>query len=54
MSSLGNVSKESFFFPVFRRGKAVFYDSARTQLNKEKVVLELGKVTLHRSGYGGC
>ena len=50
--SLGSVSDKSFFFPVFRRGRpvggqAVLYNTARVQLNKEREVLGLGKITWH-------
>ena len=50
--SLGSVSDNSFFFPVFRRGRpvggrAVSYNTARVQLNKEREVLGLGKITWH-------
>ena len=55
--SLGDVSEDSFFFPVFRRGKvvedkAVSYNSARIQLNKERVSLKLGKITCHSRRIG--
>ena len=55
---LGDVSEDSVFFPVFRRGKvvedkAVSYSSARTQLHKNRVLLRLGKITW-RSGRIGA
>ena len=57
--SLGDVSEDSFFFPVFRQGrvvedKAVSYNSARMQLNKERVALKLGKITWHSGRIGAA
>ena len=57
--SLGDISEEAFIFPVFRRGKpvggeAVSYFAARKQLNKERELLGLGKVTWHSGRIGAA
>ena len=57
--SLGDILGEAYIFPVFRRGKpvwdqAVSYNSARIQLNKERELLCLGKVTWHSGRIGAA
>ena len=57
--SLGDIPSEAFIFPVFRRGKAVWsqavsYNSARIQLNKLRVELDLGNVTWHSGRIGAA
>ena len=59
LKSLGDISKEAFIFPVFRRGKpvesqAVSYFAARKQLVKERELLGLGEVTWHSGRIGGA
>ena len=54
-----DISSEAYIFPVFRRGKpvwdqAVSYNSARIQLNKERELLGLGKVTWHSGRIGAA
>ena len=49
---MGDISKEAFIFPVFRKGKpvggqAVSYFAVRKQLVKEREFLGLGEVTWH-------
>ena len=56
---MGDISKEAFIFPVFRKGKlvggqAVSYFAARKQLVKERELLGLGEVTWHSSRIGGA
>ena len=57
--SLGDISEEAYIFPVFREGKpvgdqAVSYYAARKQLNKERELLGLGKVTWHSGRIGAA
>ena len=59
LESLGDISEESFIFPVFRKGKAVqdqavSYCAARKQLCKERELLGLGGVSWHSGRIGGA
>ena len=57
--SLGDISEEAYIFSVFFGGKpvgdrAVSYYAARMQLNKERELLGLGKVTWHSGRIGAA
>ena len=52
LGSLGDIPDEGLIFPVFRRGKAVSYNSVRMQLNKLRVELGLGNNTWHSGRIG--
>ena len=59
LKSLGDIPSQAYIFPVFRRRKpvwdqAVSYNSARIQLNKERELLGLGKVTWHLGRIGAA
>ena len=59
LDSLGDILMKASFFPVFKRGKAVWgqavsYNSARSQLIKLREELGLGKITWHSGRIGAA